>query len=417
MNQGKVAFLASLGSALEYYDFVIYGMMAKYLSKIFFPHADPIMGLIQAFAIFAIGYFARPLGGVLSGMIADRLGRKNIFLFVTVLMALATFGIGALPGYEKLGIGASCILVLFRILQGLSFGAELPGAVTLVMENGEKKGGLFSSFVISSATLGSIFATLLLYLLTHFLTEAQILSWGWRIPFLIGGGLAIISYIIRKELQETPAFLSAVKENNYNKFTDPLVHLLNNHGKHVMLGIGLALFVSSLVIVNLYFPSYLTKYYGFAPAAIYLAMTLSLIWSVVVLPLFGIVSQKYGEKRIFTWALASFIVLALPLFKMLAFKNLAVLIIFMLLYQTFLAAAMSCYFPLISRLLTTSVRYTGIAVCYNVAFSLSACVPALITYVLNVTGRPDVLVWYLISIGGVSFLSLLPIKYRIAAVR
>lgn len=411
MRQRRVAFLASLGSALEYYDFVIYGMMAKYLSKVFFPNSDSITGLVQAFAIFAIGYFARPLGGIVNGMIADRLGRKNIFLAVTVLMAFATLGIGLLPGYQQWGIGASCLLVSLRILQGFSFGAELPGAVTLVMENGEKKGSLFSSFVISSATLGSIFATVLLYLLTHFLTEAQILSWGWRIPFLVGGGIAVISYMIRKELQETPAFVSELGKNGNKNFLDPLVQLLAHHGKQVILGIGLALFASSLVIVNLYFPSYLNKYYSYEPSAIYFAMTLSLVWSVVVLPLFGIVANKYGEKKVFSLAAASFIVLAIPLFKILALKNAAALIFFMLLYQTFLAAAMSSFFPLMSRLLPTSVRYTGLAACYNIAFSLSACVPAILTYLLNLIGHADVLVGYLIAVGGVS--SLCCLNYRL----
>jgi MFS family permease len=380
MQRKKVALLASLGSAFEYYDFVIYGMMAHYLGALFFPSSSAA-GALQASVIFAVGYVARPLGGVAAGIIADRWGRKRAFLSTLLLMAGATLGIGLLPSYEVGGPAAPALLLLCRVVQGCSFGAELPGAVTLVAEQEGEKRGICIGLVLSSTAAGSILATVILGVLTYLFSEAEIFAWGWRIPFLLGGVLAVASSLMRKRLEETPAFL-ACKERHAS-WRAPLLHLLKGHWTGLLLGVGIACFPSSLVIANLILPFYLSRSFFFAPTAIYFAMTVGLVWSALVLPLFGAVADQRGEKKVLAGALAGFALLAFPLFKMLEYRHVLVLTAFTMLYQTALAAAVSAYLPLLARFFPTSVRYTGMAACYNAAYALTACSPALLARTTN----------------------------------
>ncbi|PCH55749.1 MAG: MFS transporter, partial [Legionellales bacterium] len=206
MNGKKVTFLTSIGAGLEYYDFVIYGMMAPYLSSLFFVSGDASSQLIKTFAIFAVGYLFRPLGGIFFGLLADRFGRKKSFLTVMLIMASATFGIGLLPTYSSIGGMAVVLLIICRILQGISFGAEIPGAITIVSEFNAKNKGIHCGLVISSTAIGSTLAALVLYLLSSNLDKDIMAAWGWRIPFLLGGLLAVVSYVMRSKLRETPEF-------------------------------------------------------------------------------------------------------------------------------------------------------------------------------------------------------------------
>ena len=205
----KVTLMVALGSALEYYDFIIYGMLAKYLSFIFFPVNDNFSTNIQTFSVFAMGYLARPLGGTVIGMISDIYGRKKAFLLIMLMMAFSTFAIGLLPTYNTYGIISPILLILCRLVQGISFGAELPGASVIVNEfsqNNGIKGRLFS-ILLSSTSLGSLVALLVLTVLTQNFSDIEIKNGLWRLPFLLGGGLAIISFYIRKQISETPEFL------------------------------------------------------------------------------------------------------------------------------------------------------------------------------------------------------------------
>ncbi len=403
----RATFLASLGAGLEYYDFIIYGMMAGHLSQLFFASDEPWIGLLKAFAVFAVGYLIRPFGGIFFGMLGDTFGRKKTFLSVMLLMALSTFSIGLLPTYAQIGPAASCLLVLLRILQGLSFGAELPGAITVVCEYAEKsKHGSYSGFVISSVSLGSMLASFILYLLTQNLAQAQILSWGWRIPFLLGGLLAVVNYFIRRYLQETPEF-SRLQENKRQassqqssslpaSIKEPLLCLLRSYQREVLLGIGMTGCVAALVIFALYLPTYLGSYYSYPASDIYLAMTWGLLWSALVLPVSGWLADWVGKARVFVGACLAFILCAFPLFKLLPGGGRMPLIAFMLIYQTVIALLTVCYFPLLAALFPTKVRYTGIAACYNITYAMMGAAPILITALIQYTNAPGSGIWFLI---------------------
>ena len=394
----KTTWLASLGAGLEYYDFIVYGMMVVYLNTLFFSSSELWINQMKAFGVFAVGYIARPFGGILFGMIGETFGRKSTFLAVMMLMASATFAIGLLPTREHIGETAAVLLVVLRVLQGLSFGAELPGAITVVHEHADKnRRALYSGFVISSVSLGSLLASLILFLITKNLHEAQILQWGWRLPFLFGGLLAVANYLIRKEMLETPEFLHLDSERSAKKsIKEPLLQLLKHHRGNVLRGIGMTVFFASLVISFLYLPTYLSTWFPYSSSTVYLAMTYGMAWSALTLPFFGYLADRWGAMTLFLIASLGFILLAFPLFHLLSFGNNATLIIFMMLYQTAISASIVSYFPLLSSSFPTQVRFTGIALCYNVVYALMGMAPILITFLIHRT-HANAAIWFLIS--------------------
>ena len=394
----KVTFLASIGSALEYFDFVIYGMMAGYLSKLFFPLASESMRLVQIFSVFAVGYLARPLGGILFGMLGDHLGRSKIFLYVMLLMGAATLGIAFLPTYEKAGLFAAVLLTFCRLLQGISFGAELPGAITVISEfSEEKKQSRNCSFVISSTCLGSITASLLLFVLTKYFQEEAILAWGWRIPFFVGGLFAFILFFLRKLLPETPIFIK-----QHTSLKEPLQQLVKEHRSSIFLGFGSIFFTSLLIIVNISYPAYLSTYLHYPLPDVYFATMLSLIYAALILPFFGWLCDCLGKKSVFLTTTFLFAIGGGFLLKYLAASH---LLLFMLVNQTFICASMISFFPFLTELFPTSVRYTGVAFSYNMAYFFAALSPMLFSYILTIAPRIEILFWALSLAALLSFIS------------
>ncbi len=393
----KVAFLTSLGAGLEYYDFIIYGMLAGTLSTLFFSSTASWIANMKAFAVFAIGYFIRPVGGILFGMIGDTFGRKKTFLSVMLLMAIATFCIGLLPTYSSIGVTATCLLIFLRILQGLSFGAELPGAITVMSEYSEqRKRSTYSSFVMSSVSIGSMLASFILYLLTQAVDKTQMQEWAWRIPFLMGGLLALVNYFIRKFVQETPEFILLQQKRPQTSIKEPIFKLIRHFKKEMFIGIIMTGFVSSLVIFYLYLPTYLSAHYGYAPKDIYLAMTWGLVWSALCMPISGYIADHFGRIKIFLGTCLGFSIFGFLLFQLLSLNNLAALIAFTIIYQTIICFIFVSYLALLSLSFPTEVRYTGIALCYNIAYSLMGCLPVVVTALIQQTNSPQLGIWILI---------------------
>lgn len=402
----KVTLITSIGAGLEYYDFVIYALLATYLSKNFFPQTDPNLALLQTLAVFAIGYIARPLGGILFGLLGDQRGRKNTFLIAIMLMAFATFAIGILPTYLQLGWMASLGLLLLRLVQGIAFGAELPGAITFLSEHAQGNNrGLHAGFMVASLSLGATVGSLLIMLLTSHLTSTQMLVWGWRVPFLLGGLLAVVGYWLRRKTQETPYFISYKQAHPYP--TAIIATLLKYHRKALCQGLGIMLFTACFIIFALGLPAYLHQYFNYELAEVYRANTLGLLWSALALPLFGSLSDKIGRKLLLILTTSLFVLTSPLLFHLLNLHQPAALIGFMLCYQTIIAATAACYIPLLAELFPTSVRYTGIALCYNIGGCLSGFTPFIVTSIMRYTEQP---LWV------VSFFSLLALITLTAAI-
>lgn len=397
-----ITLLASLGSALEYYDFVIYGMMASYLSAVFFPPQNSARAVLQTFLIFAVGYLARPVGGAVIGLIGDRYGRRPAFLLSTTLMALSTLMIALLPCYDTLGIYTVLLLVFFRILQGLSFGGELPGAMTIVAEfSPHHRQGRKTSLVVASTSLGALLASGVLYLISTKLSQTEILSWGWRLPFLGGGILGLLLLVARNTINETPVFL----QNNTRdrKF---LLSLLTKHKISLLKGAGLTTFMAALVITNLYFPYFIPKYFSYAISDVYEGTTLSLIFVIFILPLTGIFTDFFSKKtNILRWTCGSYIVLSIPIFSLLLTSNKMALIGFLMIQQFYIALFSASFFPIIIHIFSSQIRYTSIAVCYNFSWASMATLPMVYTELLNSFESPWVVPIILSGFAGLSLLA------------
>ncbi|KHO04030.1 hypothetical protein JS61_01775 [Rickettsia felis] len=410
----KVALFTSLGSGLEYYDFVIYGMMAKYLSDIFFSVNDSISSMIQTFIVFAVGYLFRPFGGTIIGMIADTYGRKKTFVVVMLTMGFSTMGIGLLPTYNQIGIIAPIGLLVCRLCQGISLGAELPGATTIISEYAPTgKLGKLCSVMLSSISIGALMATAMVATLNKLYSYQEIIEGAWRIPFICGGILAIISYYIRKNISETPEFLQEKnREQTDTNLLIPLKLLLSQNLVNIAIGLGLVFFHANLVIINLYFPVYLNKYFNYELVDIYSSMTISMITSFIFTIIFGWLSDYVSKLKILLCSLILFSIFLFVSFALLNKGTFWSLQIFFIIYQLFISLFFTSYMPILSRLFATKMRYTAIALIYNSAYSVASFIPVIASYLLEQYNSPLILgIFFIISIA-LSLISVITIQNK-----
>ncbi len=405
-EQKKITILTSIGAGLEYYDFVIYAMLAGYISKIFFPSTDHYASLMATYAIFAIGYLARPVGGVIFGVIGDRYGRKYTFMTAILLMAISTCLMGLLPSYASIGISATVTFSLLRLLQGLSFGAELPGSLTFLTEHvSEKHRGTYCGFMVFSVGLGATIGSFVPSLISYFLSKLQILEWGWRIPFILGAVLAIIGFIVRRKTTETPYF---IKEKKKPKIA--IIELFKIGNIKVLYGIGIMIFPACFVIFFLCMPTYLHDAFGYKTSQIYPTMTIGFIWSTLLIPVFGWISDKVGRKKLLFFSNVVFIIIAYPLFNVLFLNNMFALILFVLVYQTIIAAMAGCYFAMLPENFPTAIRFTGVAFCYNIAYVIASFIPLLVNYTYKAVQSTNLVTGIFIVISLLTAISSLLIK-------
>jgi len=401
MKQWRLIALSSAGSALEYYDFVIYVMLATYISRVFFPTHDQLSAILSTLGVFAVGYVARPLGGIVFGHIGDTWGRKSAFTIAIMIMALSTLAIGLLPSYQSWGIVSPLLLVICRIAQGISQGAELPGAITFLCEHAKDgRRGVTAGWMFGGVGLGAALAALVNSVLTANLTEFQMDAWGWRVPFLLGALLAVCGWWLRRRAQETPCFEALTQGREL-----PLTYLLEHHWRQVVRAIGVLLYPACVIIFALFLPAYLTHHFGYADSQVFVAMTVSLVWSACLLPLTGALSDFLGRKRMLQLVCVVSLLLGYPLFQLLNLESTLALWLFMLVYQTLVAGFAGAYPAFLAESFSTSVRYSGVGLAYNLTFTLAAFMPMLAAKVLSYGGQYTFL-WLFLGLAAVMMVSL-----------
>ena len=280
----KVIVASLIGTSLEWYDFFIYGTAAALVfNKLFFPSFDPLVGTLLAFATYAVGFVARPLGGVVFGHYGDKLGRKNVLVVTLLLMGIATFLIGVLPTHATIGVWAPILLVLLRFLQGLGLGGEWGGAVLMTLESGDpQRRGLNASWPQVGVPIGLLLANGVLSLMGAITSNEAFLSWGWRVPFLLSGLLVIVGLWIRMTIAESPLFSEV--EAADSKAAAPIVEVLRRYPKQVLLAIGARIgvdvaFYTFVLFVTTYVATYLELPNQYALNAVLIAASaLSTSW-------------------------------------------------------------------------------------------------------------------------------------------
>lgn len=383
----------SLGNLVEWYDWYVYSAFSLYFAHAFFPSGNQTAELLDTAGVFAIGFLMRPIGGWLMGTFADKRGRKTALTYSVLLMSLGSLIIAVIPGYKQIGIIAPIVLVLARIIQGISVGGEYGTSATYLSEIATKKHrGFYSSFQYVTLIMGQLIALGVLVLLQRvFLTEAQLHSWGWRIPFAIGAFLAIITMYLRRSLQESVSIVDNKDIAKRGTFSE-----LAKHPKAVLTVIGLTLGGTvAFYTFTTYMQKFLVNTSGFSKSSATLISTLTLIIFMVIQPLFGLLSDKIGRKPL----LIAFGILGsiatVPILYFLAdTRNVWVAFAFILLALIIVSAYTSINAVVKAELFPANVRALGVGFPYAIAVSLFGGTAEYIALLFKNEGHQAWFYWY-----------------------
>ena len=372
----KAALAAFLGGALEYYDFFIYATAASLVfSKIFFPSGDPTVALIASFATFGVAYVARPFGAVVFGHLGDKIGRKNTLVLTLVLMGSATFLIGVLPDFNTAGYWAPALLVLLRLMQGLSAGAETAGASALSTEEApEGRRGFFASFAMSGISAGIVLASLA-FLPVAAMSEADRLAWGWRIPFWLSLIVLVVAYLVRRSLEEPEVFEEKHDHGELVKL--PFAKMFKTHPAQFF---QVAL-MSFETVTNTFMQSFGLAYAVSVgvPASTMLWVSITgNILAVATQPLMAWLSDKYGRRPVFITGVLGSGAMIFVYFSVISTGNVPMIFLTRTLITAGTYAMSNAIYPAwFSELFNVKVRYSGMAIGLQVGILCAGFTPLL----------------------------------------
>jgi MFS family permease len=396
-----------VGTTIEWYDFFLYGTAAGLVfGKLFFPGNDPVVGTLLAFATFAIGFVARPIGGLIFGHIGDRIGRKRTLVATMVIMGAATTMIGLVPGYRSIGVVAPVLLVVLRLAQGVAIGGEWGGAVLLAVEYAApRRRGLFGSWPQIGVAFGLLLGTGAFSALSAGLGEAGFVSYGWRIAFLLSAGLVGVGIFLRVRVLETPAFRTMRAREQ--RSTVPALDLLRDRADRRNLLLGMGSRLAEGVAFNtwgVFVLTYGTRWLGLPRADVLRVLMVAAAIMAVFIPVFGAASDRWGRRRTFAVGAALFAVLVYPVFA--AFQSGSLVVFTACMVVAFGVCYPVMYGPqaaLYCELFPTSVRYTGISLVYQFSgIFASGLTPLVLTALLGADGSPWLMVGYLALSGVIS---------------
>ncbi|SUE14030.1 MFS transporter [Rhodococcus gordoniae] len=387
---------AFVGTTIEWFDFYIYGTAsALVLGALFFPDASPAVGTLAAFATFAVGFIARPLGGIVFGHFGDRFGRKNAVIITLALMGAGTVGVGLLPTYDQIGIWAPILLVALRVLQGIAMGGEWGGAVLIATEFAPPgKKVLYGAFAQQGSPVGNLLATLSFLGLTA-MSDATFEDWGWRIPFLASAALVIVALYIRVRIQETPEMRVAAAAQERTKL--PLVEVLRSHPAALLLGVGAVVAGVAITYVKTTFAlAWATTDLGFTRSDFLLVITLALVAQVLVQPFGAVLATRIDARRAVLWMLGPELIVLPLMFVLIRTGSLTWAIIGMVLATAPHAMYYSALAGILAQVFPTHVRYTGISLSYQISTAIFAgTAPMASQFLLERAGS----IWPVVGLG------------------
>lgn len=400
-----------IGNVLEWYDFAVYGYFVPVISQLFFPNQTPLVSLLLTFSVFGVGFVMRPVGSVVFGQYGDRHGRKRALSAVIFLMALSTFVVGLLPTYASIGVLAPLLLVLARLAQGLSGGGEWGGAAAYLVEYAlPGRRGLTGSWQQVSVGCGFLLGSLTAALLTTWIAPADMLAWGWRIPFLLGVLVGIVGAVMRWRLDDTPRF--AELESHGEVARSPLAEAFTTFRKPTLVAFGITLHNTvGYYAVLIYLTTWLTSIVRMPRGTALWIGTVCLLAFVVAVPLMGALSDRIGRRPLFIASCVGYIVLAYPMFLLAstgvpayAFVAQLVLVVLLALYAGPGPAVYCELFP-------TRVRYTALSVGYNIPVAVfGGFAPFIATWLIHWTGNPLSPAFYVIAASLVTLVTMIWVK-------
>ena len=379
----RIVLLASLGGTLEFYDFVIFGIFAKDIADAIFPNPTPLLSLMASFAAFAAGYLARPIGGIVLSHFGDRYGRRPVFLTSIFVMSGATFGMGLVPSFAAWGAAASVLMVGLRLLQGFCLGGELPGALTYVVETEPRHAPFVCAVVFACVTMGVAAATGVSLGVRTWLAPATAAAFGWRIAFMLGGLGGLLSFALRRSLEESPEFARMKQLASRTPFRD----VLRTHLRPVAIGIGgLAATAGFNGLFFAHMAAYAAGVLGYNPRQAIVSQTIGVVVHALCILGVGWFADRIAPRRLLRAGAIALMVLAFPFYAALAARSLDPTLL-MVLAGACAGMVNGTFAVLLTDLFPTRVRFSGVALGFNVAFTIfSGTAPLVATSLIRATG-------------------------------
>jgi MFS transporter, MHS family, proline/betaine transporter len=402
---------AAVGNAVEWFDFAIYGFLATYIAKNFFPSQDETAALLSTFAVFAAAFFMRPLGGFFFGPLGDRIGRQRVLALVILLMAGSTVAIGLLPNYAAIGVFAPLLLLLLRCLQGFSAGGEYGAGASFLAEYApDRHRGFIVSFLVWSVVIGFLLGSATVTGLEAVLSESAMESYGWRIPFLLAGVLGVVGLYIRLRLKDTPEF-EALRESG-DVAASPLKEALTTSWRPILQIAGLVVIHNvGFYIVFTYLPTYFTKTLEFTKTNAFVSVTVASVVALLLIPPLGALSDRIGRKPLLIAGSLGFAVFAYPLFVLLNSGSLGAAIAAHAGLAAIEAVFVSCSLAAGAELFATRVRSSGYSIGYNTSVALfGGTAPYVATWLVDRTGNDIAPAFYVIIAAVVTLATILTMR-------
>lgn len=407
----RIAFAGFFGTVIEYFEFMSYGYLAVVIAPLFFPGENRALSILSGFLVFATGYLVRPLGGLFFGRLGDRRGRRAALMVTVLIMGLSSVALGLLPTYAAVGVLAPILLIVVRLVQGFSAGGELIGSVTYLTEAAPKKySGLFSAITPAGSTVGVGLAALTAAIVSSTTTPEQMIEWGWRIPFLLCLPLMVVTILIRTKLEDSPEFKILVDSSAIEK--TPVRTVIKSYKKQVFQVLLVALVINVVGGVGgAYITTALIANAGFPAGEVYYITAAAGVVSLVAMIGAGLLSQRFGRRKILLAALILLGIYAIPAFIVLRdTTSILVVLIALAIWNLFASAQSPPSFGTFAAIFPSAVRYTGAALGFNIGVVVGGGLsPFFSQLMLTTTGdqaSPAYLVAIVCAVGVVVVLTL-----------
>lgn len=407
----KVLLATGVGHFVEWFDFGLYGTLAAIIGLQFFHAENPSVALLSSFAVFGAGFVMRPLGGLYFGSLGDRVGRQKVLATVILLTSGATFVMGLLPTYHQIGITATVLLVITRLIQGFAAGGETSGATTYLAEFApDKRRGYFTCWIDNFGFMAFVAGSGLVFLLTASLGESAMNDWGWRIPFLIAGPLGWIGLYLRTHLEDSPEFKAVVESGKREEA--PLRAAVTKAWAALLFCVGFVVLKAvGHWTLQTFMPGYLSTELHFSKLNAYAITTIGLFGIAVLVPFMGYLSDRFGRKPLMLSGCAGFILFSYPAMMVMAQGDMISAVLAMLLLGAFIAAFDGACSAAMAELFPSGVRYGGLSIAYNfsVAF-FGGITPWFSVWLITATGNKFSPAFYIMAAALITFLTVLRAK-------
>jgi MHS family proline/betaine transporter-like MFS transporter len=403
----RIVLLASLGGTLEFYDFVIFGIFAKDIADAIFPNPTPLISLMVSFAAFAAGYLARPIGGIVLSHFGDRYGRRRVFLISIFVMSGATLGMGLVPSFATWGVAASVLMVVLRLVQGFCLGGELPGALTYVVETAPQHAPFVCSVVFTCVTLGVAVATGVSLAVRTWLPTELVATLGWRVAFVLGGLGGLLSFVLRRSLEESPEFARMKQLASRQPFRE----VLRAHLPRV--AVGVSVLAATAGFNGLYFAhmaAYMSGVLRYDPRQAVVSQTIGVIVHALGILAVGRLANDVPPRLLLRAGSIALVALAFPFYAALAGRGMSPTLL-LLLAGVGASFVNGTFAVLLTDLFPTRVRFSGVALGFNAAFTVfSGTAPLVATSLIRSTGLNTAPAFVMVGCGLLTLVGSLGLK-------